>query len=271
MILVLAVACLVLAGAGCSGHNGFSTGHNKFSEEQHGTYTLTEKGRIDLDNVNGQVRIVAWEGNAVQLDAVKRASSQEYLKEVEVRIEASEDELKVRTIQPSTKGFWGIFNRGGSAQVDYTLQVPAHIRLDSISTVNGSVRIENMGADVKASTVNGSLHVTAAGGSVRLSTVNGSVNAAVDPEEGKSIYMKTVNGSLSLALPPDISADLAANTVNGKINCDFAAPLNDKSVVGHELETRLGDGAVPIRLETVNGKISILKTAMRSLEAPVER
>lgn len=264
-MLALALVSILLIGSGCNESSG------EFTEEQQSTYTLSKEGRIDLENVNGSVRIVAWEGNEVQLEAVKRANSHENLKALEIKVDATDDELRIRTIQPSRKSLWGLINRGNSGSVEYSLRVPAHTQLNSISTVNGSIGIENMEAGTKAKTVNGSLNVTSTRGSVQLSTVNGSVKAVINPENGESISLKTVNGSISLALPPGVNADLSASTVNGKVNCDFEVPEQPDGVVGRRLEARLGSGDIPIKIETVNGKITILKTAMNNSQTPVER
>ncbi|HYE65584.1 MAG TPA: hypothetical protein VD966_08375 [Pyrinomonadaceae bacterium] len=44
-------------------------------EEFHQTYPLTPDGRISLENMNGSVRITAWDRQEVKVDAVKRAQT----------------------------------------------------------------------------------------------------------------------------------------------------------------------------------------------------
>ena len=42
-------------------------------EEFHQTYPLSAGGRISLENINGAVRVTAWDRNEVKVDAVKTA------------------------------------------------------------------------------------------------------------------------------------------------------------------------------------------------------
>src|SRR5271166_3340286 len=43
----------------------------KLTEEFHHTYPLPADGRVELDNLNGNVHITAWDQNQVKVDAVK--------------------------------------------------------------------------------------------------------------------------------------------------------------------------------------------------------
>ena len=62
---------------------------NSISEEFHQTIPLNADGRLTLDNVNGEIRIVTWDENSVRVDAVKRARSQDHLDAVKIEINAS--------------------------------------------------------------------------------------------------------------------------------------------------------------------------------------
>src|ERR1700752_113319 len=79
-------ALLVLAlGAHASAHRGALT------EELHQTYALTSDGRIELDNINGAVRISSWDRNEVKVDALKYADTKERLDEATIEIDAGKD------------------------------------------------------------------------------------------------------------------------------------------------------------------------------------
>ena len=40
------------------------------TEEFHHTYAITADGRVELDNINGDLHISTWERNEVKVDAV---------------------------------------------------------------------------------------------------------------------------------------------------------------------------------------------------------
>ena len=143
-------------------------------EEFHQTYPLNKQGRVQLENVNGNVQIATWDREEIRVDAIKHAKKQEHLDEVKIDVDTQADRIRIKTKYPEAKTKR---NKDNSTSVDYTLTVPRQSRLDQISTVNGGVEIENVSGDVEASSVNGNITATGLTGDVALSTVNGSVKA----------------------------------------------------------------------------------------------
>src|ERR1700693_1223684 len=94
-------ALLVLPlGAHASDHRGALT------EEFHQTYALTADGRIELDNINGDVHISSWDQNQVKVDAIKYADTKERLDEAKIEIDSRSDTLSVRTKYPDHNRHW---------------------------------------------------------------------------------------------------------------------------------------------------------------------
>src|SRR5436309_1398818 len=119
------------------------------TEELHKTFPLEADGRVSVGNVNGAVRIVAWDRNEVQVDAFKRARTREALDEARIVIDSSSGSISIRTKYPESH------HRRDTAGVEYTLKVPRRARLWAIDTVNGSVEVSGVSGDVKVSSVNG--------------------------------------------------------------------------------------------------------------------
>jgi hypothetical protein len=227
----------------------------ELSETFHQTCPLTETGRVSLDNVNGTVHITAWDRPEVQVDAVKRAKTADYLAQISIDIQTEPDSVRIRTRLPESR-------RGNneSGQVEYRVMVPRQARLDKINSVNGAVKLEGIGGATKASTVNGSLSAQQVSGVGSFSSVNGSVDvvcSALDAEKGLSL--ETVNGSVALTLPEDAQADIRADTLNGSIHNDFDLAAKKHFPVGSSLEGQLGKGGPTVKLHSVNGALRIKK------------
>ncbi len=220
-------------------------------EEFHQTYPLAAKGRVSLKNINGDVRITAWDRNEVKIDAIKHARTAERLADIAIKIDAAPESIRIKTEYPENR----FHNDPGG--VDYALTVPRTASLDTIELVNGGLDIQSVAGDVRASSVNGHVRARWLSGEVKISTVNGLLEATFEPKERQSISLDTVNGSLVLALPPDASADLRASTVNGGISNDFGLPVHRDGFIGHNLEGVLGSGGAHITLSDVNGSIKI--------------
>jgi hypothetical protein len=228
------------------------------TEEFHQTYLLAADGRISVENINGPVHITAWDRNEVKLDAVKRAWRKERLDEAKIQVRADASHISISTQYPEhDHNFWNDHYHDNPASVEYTLMVPRGARLDEIELVNGSLDVEGVAGEVRASCVNGRLIAHGLQGRAELSTVNSRVEAEFNQLSGASVSLESVNGSVRLTLPSDASAEISASSVSGRISDDFGIGTVNHRWVGHDLRGQLGDGRTRIRLENVNGEIEI--------------
>jgi DUF4097 and DUF4098 domain-containing protein YvlB len=245
-------ALFVLAlGARASDHRG------AFTEDFHQTYALTPDGRVEVDNINGDVHVSIWDRNEVKVDAVKFADSKDRLDDARIEVDSSKEHLSIRTkYRDHDLTFnWGSHNNPPS--VEYTLTVPRTVRLNEIKLINGSLDLTGVSGEVHASCINGRLEAHNLSGRAELSTINGHLEAKFDQLPGSSVELKSVNGSVELTIPSDSKAEIEASTVSGGIENDFGLHVNNHRFVGHDLRGELGSGGPRIKLEDVNGRIQI--------------
>lgn len=223
------------------------------------SYPLNEGGRISLNNVNGDIRITGGSGSEVVIVATKRAGEQDQPERLEILIDADQGAIRIETRHPDSRGRMFGRNDGGSS-VSYELNVPSSARLDGIATVNGDVAVSGVASEVRVKTVSGELDLEGLAGDARLETVNGAITAAFQTvSNGQRIGADTVNGKIVLRLPADASAHVTADTLNGSLDgSDFGLEVT-KGFVGRDLDGRIGNGGARIKLDTVNGSISIQK------------
>src|SRR4029077_10903035 len=89
-------------------------------------------------------------------------------------------------------------------------------------------------------------------------TVNGEVHADFDRlETGSKISLDTVNGHVNLFIPSDSNATVKADSLNGNIANDFGLPVRKGKYVGRDLFGKIGSGDVRIKLDSVNGGLTI--------------
>lgn len=247
-----ACALFILAlGAHASDRRGALT------EEFHQTYALTADGRVELDNINGDVHISSWERNEVKVDAVKYADTKERLDEAKIEVESGKDYLSIRTKYPNHDQSWNWGSHNNPASVEYTLTVPKTARMDEIKLINGALDITGVSGEVRASCINGRLDAHNLAGRARLQTINGRLDARFDQLAGNSVELSSVNGSVALTIPSDSNAEVEADTVSGGISNDFGLRVNHHRFVGHDLRGELGKGGTHIKLNNVNGRVEI--------------
>lgn len=239
-------------GARAAGHQDRS-----YTEEFHQTYPLSADGRIELDNINGDVHISSWDRNEVKVDAVKYAGTKERLDEAKIEISSGQNYISIRTKYPDHDNTWNWGRHNNPAGVEYTLTVPRTARLDEVNLINGELGVNGMSGEVRASCINGRMEAQNLSGRAHLSTVNGRLAAHFDQLAGNSVELDSVNGSLELTIPSDSKAELEASTVSGGIDNDFGLRVNHHRFVGHDLRGELGNGGAHIRLSNVNGHIEI--------------
>jgi tetratricopeptide (TPR) repeat protein len=233
------------------------------TEEFHQTYPLSATGRVALSNINGSVRITAWDRNEVKVDAVKRAYTQERLREAQIKVDANSGSIEIETEYPDYR--WN--DRDGErhenpASVDYTLTVPRSARVEEVSLINGGLNIEGVSGPVHASSVNGRVAARGLSGPVNLSVVNGRLEATLDSlGSAGTVNLSAVNGALVVTIPSDSNATVHADTVHGPISNDFGLPVREGEYVGRELAGRLGAGGARVSLNNVNGSIQLKRAA----------
>jgi DUF4097 and DUF4098 domain-containing protein YvlB len=239
----------------CCGETG-----EEFREEFHQTYPLSPTGHVSLENINGGVQIKVWDQASVQVDAIKKAYRKERLAEAKIEVNATQENIRIKTEYPTDNlNFRGDERRWENpASVEYTLTVPRKAVLESIEMVNGSIDIDGVEGNVKATSINGRLNARGLLGEARLSTINGSLNATFTQlDESKPISLGSVNGNLTLIIPSNSNASIRAGTVHGPISSDFGLKVKHGEYVGHSVDGQIGTGGPRIKLDNVNGGIRI--------------
>ena len=222
------------------------------------TYPFNPNGRLSMSNVNGSIVVEAWDRKEIRVEYTKVASTREHLADVEVRIDARADRMNIETDYDNWNTRDGRNWRTGKLNVEFHLMVPRTAVLNEVETVNGSVTVSNFSNFTKISAVNGHVKANNLTGAANLSTVNGEVSADFDRlESGSKIVLSTVNGKVNLLIPSDSNATLTADSVNGTIVNDFGLPVRKGKYVGRDLYGRLGSGDVRIKLDSVNGGLTI--------------
>lgn len=226
------------------------------------SYPISANGRVSVSNVNGSIVVEAWDRNEVKLEAVKTADTREALSSVQLKISSRADYFSVEADYDSWRRDQGEkgWKNQARLEVQFKLTVPKGAILDEVETVNGSVTVSNFTNITKVSAVNGNVNAANIRGTANLSTVNGEVMADFDRlETGSRISLNTVNGRVSLTLPSDVNATLKADSLNGEIRNDFGLPVRKGKYVGRDMYGRIGSGDVQVKLESVNGSLTVLR------------
>src|ERR1700674_5885401 len=162
-------------------------------------------GRVDAGrwmnvfNVNGSVDFAPSADNMVHLVAEKRSNGRE-MDDIHYEVVQAGGNVTICAIwhdsarceDGDVQSFHNNGNNENHSNVRITVQVPRSVRVGAHS-VNGTVSVREVGAEVRASTVNGGVRVHSAAGPVRATTVNGGVDVTTT---AGPITAETVNGNV---------------------------------------------------------------------------
>lgn len=256
-------AVAVVVSAGCeiqAGEGGvsFSRWSGRASDTWTRSYTVAAGGRLELLNVNGEIRAEASSGTTVEITAERTASAtsdeaaRELLDRVEMREEVGDTRVRIETRGPRA-------TLGGYA-VKFLVRVPAGVHVD-LRTVNGGVRLDNVSGSVRASTTNGGVSGRVGQTSLlEARTTNGGVELEVTGAVAADarVELASVNGGVRLTIPSDTRADVAARCVNGRVRIDEALSFDAEGETSRRrVAGRLNGGGARIELQTTNGGVTL--------------
>lgn len=237
------------------------------AQDYHFTKSLAAGDRMEISNINGNIDVIRAAGRTAEVSVTKIVKKGDGSM-VKAIMEEGGSGMHVCTIylnqDPNRRTCKGDNNTGkdrgrDSFEVDmrYTVRVPAGARL-TVDDVNGNVTVTGADADSKINTVNGDISFDGIGAST-LETVNGKVigsfsGAAWDG----TMSVETVNGSVELTFPADLSADISGEMVNGSVSSVFPITI-DKGWGPKSFNGRIGAGGRKLKIETVNGAITLKK------------
>lgn len=225
------------------------------------TFPVNPDTSLSLQNINGSVTVETWDRAEIRVVAEKRARTQAGVDAIEVTITAEANHVSVKTDYNREKGsFFGKWTHSG--QVEYTLTVPRDAHLRKLNTVNGAIRVSDVGGNVDISSVNGSIRADGLQRDAKIDTVNGHITARfASVNAGQEIDIGTVNGTSEVVLPADANCDIKARTVNGSIRNEFGLEVSKSRGAGRSLKAQLGAGAGTLAISTVNGAIRVNKAS----------
>jgi DUF4097 and DUF4098 domain-containing protein YvlB len=222
---------------------------------------------VKLQNVNGDVEVMAATGDRVEVTAIKRGRRGD---PDEVRIEVKRYGTNDENV--SVCAIWGDAtcdengyrsnrrrNRDrdhddNDIEVEFTVRVPRGVNIE-VGTVNGSVDVRGVTGEVNASSVNGGVEAVSDGGPVTASTVNGSMRTLGSGD----LEFSTVNGSITVELPERLDADLRMTTVNGTLSSrDFPLTVTGR-FNPQNMRATIGKGGTRLSFSTVNGNVELRK------------
>jgi hypothetical protein len=197
------------------------------------TVATPATGTVEVSNVAGELRIVAWDRDEVRVtgtlgegtERLDVTSSGDRVR-IEVVIPRNGRNVQGSDLEVRVPARKNVVARGVSAEVEIA-GVTGTVEGRSTS---GSVRIEGSPAAVRASSTSGEVEVDVNTSRVEANSTSGSVRVAGSARE--SIAAESVSGSVEVRAP---APELMAKTVSGEITITGATRRLSASTVSGEI------------------------------------
>ena len=235
--------------------------------------------RVLVDNVNGSINVVGYDGSDVELVACRKINAEsddrmeQAKREVTLDIREESDRILIYVDAPwrrnnGSVNYRGWDHYGYDVAYDFELRVP--VKTDFIlKTVNsGDIDVRNMTGAFEVRNVNGDVEMKEVAGSGKVSTVNGDVTVSFTKNPSEESSFKTVNGVVDVEFPEPVSASLRLKTMNGEVYTDFpvkhvprkaavSEKRNGRKIYrsGDSFVVEAGGGGPELSFDTLNGDI----------------
>ncbi len=273
-LTTLAILSLSFALAGCDIEDIDSGG--KFESNFHYNYPLSNGASVNVETFNGQVEIVGWDQNAVDISGTKYARTEQLRDDIKIDVSHSNSSVSVRAIRPSSISH-------GNMGARFVIHVPKKADLQRVVSSNGAVEVRDVAGSVnlhtsngriKADSIDGPLDATTSNGKidvresgpsghnpVHLHTSNGTIEVTAESKLTGDVHATTSNGSITLHMPSTTEARVRASTSNSSISSDFDVTMHGR-IDKHHMEGNINDArsdAPLLELSTSNGSIHLSK------------
>ena len=216
-------------------------------------------GTLSLRNFDGNIEIIGWDNDEVEVYAEKmiprqmkpRLQVMSWGRAVpKIDFDKSDDRIMITTRAPDREGRESV--------VDYYLNVPHSIKLNDIVARAGNVTVADLYGQVNIKLQRGDIHIENFSGSVVSSVVDGSIIAALnDLRSEDEIRMMTREGDITVSLQAGVNARIEGSFPSGQVFSEFEVEIPEGT---KRFAVTLGDEeGASIYLEVLSGDIHIKK------------
>ena len=230
------------------------------------TYEIDPDGGLSIRNTDGSIVIHGTETAVLKVQAIKKASSGEELKGIDITATAGAKSVSIitRFLPQKHKAL-----SSGSRTVDYTIALPRTVNLTRVDLENGKVLIEGMRGELQATVVDGQLAIRNCCGNSDVTIGNGALDLYYEPCDRKrfSVDAKMTNGNARVFIRRGAPFRVQAETMAGKIINEFGDMVNVNGRVERNVDVSTGSDVrheIKLRVTTGDIKIAEARSVTRS-------
>jgi DUF4097 and DUF4098 domain-containing protein YvlB len=198
-------------------------------EEIDQTIPSSATGQVEITNVSGSIRVIAWDRNEIRVTGTLGRGTER------LAVEGGRDRTTIRVVIPQ--------NSRNVRETELEVRVPARKDV-TVRGVSASVEVEGVTGGVSASSTSGDVSVT---GSPRLVSANSTSGGVELDVNTRTVRAHTTSGDISIA--GRVQESVEVNSTSGDVEVTGSVP--------------------EVSSETVSGNLSISGVSRRASAATV--
>ena len=154
----------------------------------------------------------------------------------------------------------------------------------SVKSVSGGITLDGVTGEVEANTVSGALEAQGINGRLNFRTVSGDLTLAegwlerldanmvsgdmtadVDLDPLGGMQVTTVSGEVTLRLPAEADARVNLHSMSGDVRSEFAELRRTSAPASRSVSGSLGAGSGHVSVNTMSGRVMLLRRAGRGM------
>ncbi|MBR9728503.1 DUF4097 domain-containing protein [Shewanella intestini] len=239
------------------------------AEEVSQQLTAPSHANIDIKVQRGNVKIIGWDKNLIQVEGTLDALSKGLVFKKDGDEFTIEDKLPRSYSGKRGQGSNLVINVPNKTDIeiegissDYNIsQLVGEIELEVVS---GNINASDLDGDIELSAVSGNIQASQLSGDIELETVSGNIN---DNHSQGEVSYRLVSGDLTASSQ---ATKIKVDQVSGKIDGNFKPAKHIKVVaVSGDISLKLSDSLSRAKLESVSGDITTAFSNIPSVDVNI--
>ena len=226
------------------------------TEKVHKVVPLGPGGVLKLHNFSGTIRITGADVTDVTIDAVRRASSAEKLRQITLEIVADGNTVRIEA-NKKPDDFHSL--RDNVVETDFDIQVPRKTELQ-VDAFSSELQVRGVAARQSLHTFSGDIQTVDAVSPVKAKTFSGGISIQLASGENRpAMDLDTFSGDVRLRLPAAAQGRVDIETFSGSLKSDV--PMVFRSKTGRRISATLGQdsGDNSLHVKTFSGDVTLQK------------
>jgi hypothetical protein len=237
-------------------------------EEIRRVYKLEPKALVEVQNISGGIDVETAEAEVAEVLIVRSANKRDDLQFRKINIDHRPNWLRIRVENDRERSIFSVLGSIPEGRQRVILKIPRSVEFKTHG-LNGNLTAGEFDGKVEVNGVNGQVKIGRSTGEATFRGINGNINATIAKLSDEGIRISGVNGETDLRFIGDVNATIEANGFVGEVKPDLpnVEVQPGESKMGF-YKARIGNGDVRIRINGVNGDVSLGRAEKSVAESP---